>query len=85
MIHKEDGDKGSRASLGSDNCSRVIGILTEAADWLREQNSDLHPEETVATVAFSSGGNSKVYHLTWREIAAIRAALSGDGPQSSNA
>lgn len=47
---------------------RIASPFEEAYQWLKETQTQLHPLETVGTIAFTSNGESKVNHLTWSDL-----------------
>lgn len=53
---------------------RIAAPFEEAYQWMIQLGVDLHPQETVGTLAFAGKGKRKVGHLTWAEIVSLHEA-----------
>ena len=47
---------------------RIAEPYEKAYQWMATFGSQMHPQETVGTIAFSNNGENKVSHLTWAEL-----------------
>lgn len=53
---------------------RTAEPFEEGYQWMIELGIDLHPQETVGTLAFAGKGKRKVGHLTWAEVMSLHQA-----------
>ena len=49
-----------------------IHAIEDGYQWMSLRETQLHPEETVASLVFACNGDSRIFDLTWNEIRRIR-------------
>ena len=67
----------ANAAVNLDLVTTSKGIaepFESAYQWLKRSNKDLHSQETVGTIAFTSNGECKIYHMTWSELVEVHSA-----------
>lgn len=60
-----------REELVSALCG-FIDAIEDGYQWMSVQETQLHPEETVASLVFACNGDSRIFDLTWNEIRRIQ-------------